>query len=214
MTTLARLAALPRPATSCERAHSHSMGPSEPFRAVHPARTVAAAPLASSSSALPTSTAPTSTATPRARPQSASTASAPSSKRPRQRQDNPRLDGSWLPVLASRSPAPGQRGCGHFVYGSPAPSTKIAAFGESRSHIFKGTSARRRRLGLVTLSLVLLSLELTSLPPLQTSTAPSSAPRAEGASRRARSTGSSAGPRSCPGYERPTATGASRPLRP
>ncbi|GAA5910895.1 hypothetical protein JCM8208_006681 [Rhodotorula glutinis] len=99
------------------------MSSSAPARAAQSAR-AAAAPLASSS-ALPTST---TTATARARPPSSSHATAPSSKRPRQRQDKPRLDGSWLPVLASRSPKPDGKGCGHYVHGSPTPSTKIAAF--------------------------------------------------------------------------------------
>ncbi|GAA5840865.1 hypothetical protein JCM9279_001245 [Rhodotorula babjevae] len=105
------------------------MSSSAPIRAAHTARAAVTAPLASSSSsALPTSTSSASTATTHTRPQSSPPSSPPSNKRPRQRQDKPRLDGSWLPLLASRSPSAGGQGCGHFVYGSPAPSTKIAAF--------------------------------------------------------------------------------------
>ncbi|KPV76205.1 uncharacterized protein RHOBADRAFT_52245 [Rhodotorula graminis WP1] len=109
------------------------MSPSAPARVAQTAR-VAVAPLAASSSTqLPTATASTSTATARPRPPSIATGPAPPTKRPRQRQGEPRPDGSWLPVLASRSLKPDGQGCGHFVYGSPAPSTKIAAFGESPS---------------------------------------------------------------------------------
>ncbi|GAA5934840.1 hypothetical protein JCM3775_001650 [Rhodotorula graminis] len=103
------------------------MSPSAPARVAQTAR-VAVAPLAASSTHLPTSTASTSTAPARPRPHSTTTGPAPPTKRPRQRQDEPRLDGSWLPLLASPSLKPDGQGCGHFVYGSPAPSIKIAAF--------------------------------------------------------------------------------------
>ncbi|TNY24578.1 putative DNA 3'-phosphatase Tpp1 [Rhodotorula diobovata] len=101
-----------------------------PTRVARAARAAAAAaPLAASSTAgsldLPTSST-ASSGPARSGPAHSHTAGAPNKKRARQRQDKPRLEGKWLPVLQGRSPR--GRGCGHFVYGTPTPSTKIAAF--------------------------------------------------------------------------------------
>ncbi|GAA5944975.1 hypothetical protein JCM10213_001839 [Rhodosporidiobolus nylandii] len=63
---------------------------------------------------------PTSSASAHPRPSSSAT----HAQRPRPRP--PQLTGRWLPDL----PTPGGkgRGCGHFVFGSPTPSPRIAAF--------------------------------------------------------------------------------------
>lgn len=93
------------------------------------ARTAAAAStpshLAQASTASPTSSTP---APSRSRPSDAASKSSQSTqKRPRPRPPKSRLQGSWLPVLTSRSGT--GRGCGHYVFGQPSPTSKIAAFG-------------------------------------------------------------------------------------
>ncbi|GAA6027869.1 hypothetical protein JCM8097_001757 [Rhodosporidiobolus ruineniae] len=76
----------------------------------------------SSTSSRPPRTAQSASAAP-SRPPPSIDAPRKSNKRPRQRP--PQLQGSWQPLLPS---AGGQgRGCGHYVHGAPAPSSKVAA---------------------------------------------------------------------------------------
>lgn len=84
-------------------------------------------PTSSASSSLRTSTSSAHPPTTRTRPADHAAASSRPTRRPRQHP--PQLQGSWLPNLPS---AGGKgRGCGHYVFGSPVPSSKIAAFGTS-----------------------------------------------------------------------------------
>ncbi|BGP46903.1 DNA kinase/phosphatase Pnk1 [Rhodotorula kratochvilovae] len=99
---------------------------SAPLRVARAAAVPVLASPTSSSALRPTSTL-SSTPTAPVRPRPARPlAEQPAQKRARPRPGKPKLEGSWWPVLKSRGGK--GRGCGHYVFGHPEPSTKIAAF--------------------------------------------------------------------------------------